>query len=119
MTELSIPDATGSENPEALPDATRRKVLTAATAIVGGAGVAAASIPFIASMMPSERARAAGGPVDANFARLEPGQQLTVEWRGRPVWILRRTEAMLKTLEDPGHLKNLVDPDSKVRSQQP
>lgn len=119
MTDTLNPETAGLQDPGAVPDTSRRKLLAAATAIAGGAGIAAASIPFIASMMPSERARAAGAPVDANFAKLDPGQQLTVEWRGKPVWILRRSEAMLKTLEDPGHRDNLADPDSKVRSQQP
>lgn len=107
-----------AQNPDALPDIGRRKLLIAATGIVGGAGVAAASIPFVVSMTPSERARAGGAPVEV-FAKLGPGEQLTVEWRGKPVWILRRTEAMLKALENPGHLVKLADPDSKVRSQQP
>jgi ubiquinol-cytochrome c reductase iron-sulfur subunit len=87
--------------------------------ILGGAGVAAASIPFVASMMPSERARARGAPVDADFARLDPGAQVTFEWRGRPVWVLHRTRAMLKALENPLHRAKLADPDSRVTSQQP
>jgi len=119
MTDTSISDTTGSQNPDAAPDAGRRKVLVAATAIAGGAGVAAVSVPFIASMLPSERARAAGAPVDVDFAKLQPGEQLTAEWRGKPIWILRRSEAMLKTLEDSGHRKHLADPDSTVASQQP
>lgn len=119
MKDAPHSETAGSQDPGAVPDTSRRKLLVAATAIAGGAGIAATSIPFITSMMPSERARAAGAPVDANFAKLDPGQQLTVEWRGKPVWILRRGEAMLKTLEDPGHRDNLADPDSKVSSQQP
>jgi len=107
-----------AQNPDALPDIERRKLLIAATGIAGSAGVAAASIPFVVSMAPSERARAGGAPVEV-FAKLGPGEQLTVEWRGKPVWILRRTEATLRTLENPGHLARLADPDSKVRSQQP
>ena len=90
-----------------------------ATGVVGGAGIAAASIPFVVSMAPSERARARGAPVDADFTRLGPGEQLTVEWRGQPVWILRRTEAMLKALENPSLRARLADPDSQVKSQQP
>jgi len=102
-----------------LPDLKRRKVLTAATAVAGGIGGAAAAIPFIASMLPSERSRAAGAPVEASFPNLQPGEFTGVEWRGKPVWILRRSEAMLKTLRDSKHLQRLVDPDSKVVSQQP
>jgi ubiquinol-cytochrome c reductase iron-sulfur subunit len=101
------------------PSPARRKLLVTATSVVGAAGLAAASAPFIASMTPSGRARAAGAPVEAEFGRLESGAQLTVEWRGKPVWILRRTEAMLKILEEPVHRGKLADPDSRVGSQQP
>lgn len=90
-----------------------------ATGVVGGSGIAAASIPFVVSMVPSERARAGGAPVDADFAKLGPGELVTFEWRGQPVWILRRTEATLKALEDLAHRAKLADPDSKVKSQQP
>ena len=105
--------------PDTAPDPARRKILVAATGIAGGAALTAASIPFIASMTPSERARAAGAPVSADTIGLEPGTQLTVEWRGVPVWILRRTEAMLKALDDPRHLAKLADPGSDVKNQQP
>ena len=105
--------------PGAAPDSERRKILVAATGVAGGAALAAVSVPFIASMTPSERARAAGAPVSADAMGLEPGTQLTVEWRGKPVWILRRTEAMRKVLEDPRHLAKLADPGSDVKTQQP
>lgn len=119
MTNKLNPETAGSINPDDFPDAGRRNLLVAATAVVGGAGLTTASFPFVASMTPSERARAGGAPVDANFARLGPGEQMTVEWRGKPVWILHRTEAMLKTLEHAAHRSKLADPDSKVKSQQP
>ncbi|MBI4194217.1 MAG: ubiquinol-cytochrome c reductase iron-sulfur subunit [Betaproteobacteria bacterium] len=119
MTAPSDPDPSRPPDEGSPPNPRRRKLLVAATGVAGGAGVAGASIPFIASMTPSERAHAAGAPVDAEFSRLEPGGLLTTEWRGRPVWILRRTEAVLKALQDPAHLSKLVDPDSKVASQQP
>lgn len=119
MTTPSDTDRPRLPDAEAPLDPRRRKLLVAATSIAGGAGVAAASIPFIASMTPSERARAAGAPVDADFSRLEPGARLITEWRGRPVWIVHRTEAMLKALQDPAHRSRLVDPDSRVASQQP
>jgi ubiquinol-cytochrome c reductase iron-sulfur subunit len=67
-------------------------------------------------MQPSAKARAAGAPVRVDISKLEPGQKLTVEWRGKPVWIVNRTEAMLNTLEDVN--SQLADPDSKI-SQQP
>ena len=119
MSNTLVPETAGSVNPDAFSDIGRRNLLVAATAIVGGAGFAAASLPFVASMNPSERARAGGAPADADFARLGPGEQLTVEWRGRPVWILRRTATMLKALENPAHRAKLADPDSRLRSQQP
>lgn len=112
-------DATGDEKSQPVSDPERRKILLAATSAAGGVALAAASVPFIASMKPSERARAAGAPVEADFSRLEPGAQTTVEWRGKPVWILHRTEAMLKTLRDPRHLAMLADPGSAVKNQQP
>lgn len=107
------------DNQNAAPSPERRKLLVTATSVVGAAGLAAAGTPFIASMNPSERARAAGAPVEADFSRLEPGAQTTVEWRGKPVWILRRTEATLKILEGSAHRGKLADPDSTVSSQQP
>lgn len=100
-------------------DPERRKILLAATSAAGGTALAAASIPFIASMNPSERARAAGAPLTVDFSHLAPGVQTTVEWRGKPVWILRRTDAMLKSLQDPRHQERLADPGSDVKSQQP
>ncbi len=119
MTNTPGPPVADADDRDALPNPERRKLLTAATGILGGAGVAAAGVPFVISMTPSERARAGGAPVDIEFARLGPGEQLTAEWRGKPVWILRRTEAMLKALENPAHRAKLADPDSKVKSQQP
>jgi ubiquinol-cytochrome c reductase iron-sulfur subunit len=76
----------------------RRRFLTAATTVVGGVGVAFAAVPFIVSMQPSARAQAAGAPVEVDISKLEPGQKLTVEWRGKPVWIVRRSEESLKAL---------------------
>jgi len=119
MTNFPEFKASGTRSVEARPDTKRRRVLAAATGIVGGVGIAAASIPFVASMLPSQRARAGGAPVDADFAKLGPGEQVTFEWRGKPVWILRRTATMLKALENPSHRARLADPDSQVKSQQP
>ncbi|MBX3676284.1 MAG: ubiquinol-cytochrome c reductase iron-sulfur subunit [Rhodocyclaceae bacterium] len=97
------------------PDATRRR-LVVATSAVGGMAVAAAAIPFVASMAPSEKARSAGAPVEADAARLAPGELATLEWRGKPVWILHRTPEMIESLcRDTGQL---LDPHSE-RPQQP
>ncbi len=98
-------------------DLRRRRFLTASTAVVGATGMAVAAWPFIASWRPSERARAAGAPVVVDVSKLEPGQQITVKWRGKPVWILRRTPEMLSRLSR--LTLQLRDPASRVASQQP
>ncbi|SFC04254.1 ubiquinol-cytochrome c reductase iron-sulfur subunit [Marinospirillum celere] len=77
----------------------RRRFLVGATSVVGAVGAVGVAVPFVASWNPSARARAAGAPARADISRLEPGQQMTVEWRGRPVWIVHRTEEMLASLE--------------------
>ena len=81
------------------------------TCAAGAVGGVAAAVPFVASLEPSERARAAGAPVEADISALKPGQKMTVEWRGKPVWILRRTPEMLDTLKGNDHL--LADPHSE------
>ncbi|MGE0874863.1 MAG: ubiquinol-cytochrome c reductase iron-sulfur subunit [Burkholderiales bacterium] len=101
-------------NPE---DATRRKLLVRLTAAVGGAATAGATVPFVASFAPSERAKAAGAPVEVSLGKLEPGRLGTIEWRGKPVWILRRTPDMLERLA--ASERSLIDPRSEVASQQP
>ncbi len=98
-------------------DLGRRRFLTLSTTVVGGAGAVAALIPFVASMEPSERAQAAGAPVEADITKLEPGQRITVAWRGKPVWLVHRTDQNLKDL--PTLDSQLVDPKSEVASQQP
>lgn len=98
-------------------DRDKRRFLTLLTTGVGAIGAGFAATPFVLSMMPSARARAAGAPVEVDISKLEPGQMLTVEWRGKPVWIVRRTKDMLDRL--PGLDSILVDPQSKVTDQQP
>lgn len=94
----------------------RRRFLVAATSVAGGIATVAVATPFMLSMMPSERAKAAGAPVEVDISRLEPGLLLMVEWRGRVVWVLKRTPEMLATLEV---LEGeLADPSSE-RDQQP
>ena len=75
-----------------------------------------AAVPFVASWNPSAKARAAGAPVKVDISKIEPGQQITVEWRGKPVWLLKRTPEMLKELDE--HRDDLADPLSE-REQQP
>ena len=76
----------------------KRCFLIAATSVVGGAAAGAAAIPFVGSMFPSERAKAAGAPVEVDISTLAPGDKMTVEWRGQPVWVVRRTKELLETL---------------------
>lgn len=97
-------------------DLQRRHFLTAATTIAGGVGVAAAAVPFVASFRPSARARALGAPVEQDIGLLEPGAMIKVEWRGRAIMIVNRTDAMLATLGDV--VPQLRDPDS-AESLQP
>ncbi len=98
-------------------DRGRRRFLVAATSVVGGAGVVALAAPFVASLQPSARAQAAGAPVEVNVAQIEPGQRISVGWRGRPVWVVRRTPEMLDLLSEiRGRLR---DPDSEMEGQQP
>ncbi len=94
---------------------TRRRVLVSTTVLVGTVGAGFALVPFIGSMNPSARARAAGAPVEADIDNLEPGGLLRVKWRGQPVWIAHRTPEMLAAL--PGNDPNLVDPASEVPQQ--
>lgn len=76
----------------------RRRVLTAMTSVVGAAGVVGVAVPFVGSWNPSAKAKAAGAPVEVNIAKIEPGQMITVEWRGKPVYVVRRTSEALAGL---------------------
>src|SRR5690606_35550623 len=95
----------------------RRRFLIGATSVVGGVGVVGAAVPFVASWNPSAKAEAAGAPVTVNVDKIERGQQITLEWRGKPVWLIRRTEAMLENIEK--LTPRLKDPESTATSQQP
>ena len=92
-----------------------RRRLLVATAAAGGAATVAAVVPFVLSMNPSERAKAAGAPVEVDIGKLGPGEMMTVEWRGKPVWIIHRTKAMLDAL--PKLNDQLADPESKKPMQ--
>jgi len=97
-------------------DKDRRRFLLLATSAVGGVGAATTLVPFVSSMQPSAKAQAAGAPVEADISKLEPGQIMTVEWRGKPVWVVRRTPETLVNLKSLD--KDLRDPKSE-NSQQP
>jgi len=92
-----------------------RRRLIIATAAVGGAGAVTALVPFLSSMLPSERAKAAGAPVEVDVGSIAPGQMITVEWRGKPVWIFNRSQEMLDTL--PKLEAAVADPKSDVKQQ--
>jgi len=77
----------------------RRRTLVIASACAGGVSAVATAVPFAASMLPSERAEALGAPVEADIGQLNPGEKMTVEWRGQPVWILHRTQEMLEEIK--------------------
>lgn len=110
MTACTASCQCGSE-----PDPKRRQLLFATSAAAAAAGMAVA-VPFVTSLSPSERARAAGAPVEVDISALAPGEMLTVEWRGKPVWIVNRTPEMMATLKkvEP----KLADPASE-KPQQP
>ena len=91
-------------------DNNRRRFLTAGTAVVGAVGVAAVAVPFLKSWAPSARARTAGAPVEADISKLQPGQLVIVKWRGKPVWVVRRDEKALATLDEV--TDELRDPES-------
>jgi ubiquinol-cytochrome c reductase iron-sulfur subunit len=93
-----------------------KRVWLIATGVAGGIATLATAVPFVSSFAPSARARAAGGPVEVDLSDIPPGGSKTVEWRGKPVWVIRRTPEMLAALQ--GHDADLVDPQSK-RDQQP
>lgn len=93
----------------------RRKFLIAITSVAGGVAGAGIATPFLMSMMPSERAKAAGAPVEVDISKLEPGMLLMVEWRGRVVWVLNRTPDMLATLKKVED--QLADPNSEKKQQ--
>lgn len=99
-------------------DNSRRRFLTVATSVIGGAGAVAAAVPFIASWNPSARAKSAGAPVEVDITKLEPGQLIRVEWRSKPVWIIYRTPEMLESLNKLS-ADELKDANSEDEKQQP
>ena len=111
-TSTSLP---GGQAPSASVDKERRNAIIV-TCAVGGAGVAAVAAPFLASFAPSERAKAAGAPVEVDLSSIPLGEKIVVEWRGLPVWILRRTPEMLQSVKKAD--SEVADPKS-LRTQYP
>ena len=96
-------------------DHSKRRTLTIAAGAAGGVGAAFTAVPFVASMLPSAKAQAAGAPIEIDVSKLEPGQRVTAEWRGKPVWVIRRTADQLKSLDE---LNDMVrDPNSELPMQ--
>jgi len=92
-----------------------RRNLVVATSVVGGAAGVGAAVPFVASMWPSDRARAAGAPVEVDLTKIAPGEMQIIEWRGKPVWVIKRTKEMLASLK--ASESRLADPGSKASEQ--
>jgi len=114
VTDTTEPENNNDSSDDSI-DEQKRKFLLTATGVLGGVGVACALTPFVSSWLPSAKAEAAGAPVQVDLSKIEPGQQATVEWRGKPVWIVRRTKEMLAQL--PNHDDQLRDPQSLVEQQ--
>ncbi len=96
-------------------DVGRRRFLTLSTTAVGAVGAGFAAVPFLASLAPSERAKALGAPVTIDISKLDPGQMVIAVWRRQPIWVVRRTPEMLASLDKV--TTQLSDPDSNVRQQ--
>ncbi len=102
----------GRRDPDGV-DKKRRRMLTTSMGVVGAAGAAALAVPLISSMSPSARARAAGAPVEVDISKLAEGQRVIVEWRGKPVWVVKRTQTLLDGLQQvQGELRDVESDDS-------
>jgi ubiquinol-cytochrome c reductase iron-sulfur subunit len=98
---------------------TRRDFLYVATAAFGATGAASTLIPLIDQMNPDASTLAAGGPVELDLSKIQPGQQVVVRWRERPIFVVNRTSQILQTLQDPKLVAELADPQSNERQQPP
>jgi ubiquinol-cytochrome c reductase iron-sulfur subunit len=114
VSDITEPSLEGKQNDSI--DEERRRFLLTGTCVLGGIGAACALTPLVSSWLPSAKAQAAGAPVQVDLSRMQPGEQAIVEWRGKPVWIIRRTKEMLDHLSANSSL--LRDPDS-LADQQP
>lgn len=98
------------------PDPSRRRFLTGAATVIGGAGVVFTAVPFLGFLKPNTEAQAAGAPIEVDVSKVAPGQKLSFEWKGSPIWVIGRNEEQLETLEQ--RVDRLRDPDSE-KNQQP
>jgi ubiquinol-cytochrome c reductase iron-sulfur subunit len=108
--------ATGIEHPE---EPSRRDFLYIATGTVAAVGAVATLVPLIAQMNPDASTLAAGGPVELDVSKIEPGQQVVIRWRERPIFVFHRTPETIKTLQDPKLVSQLSDPNSQQIQQAP
>jgi ubiquinol-cytochrome c reductase iron-sulfur subunit len=115
MTSSDVTAPSGLHGPEG----TRRDFLYIATATVGAVGVIATLVPLVAQMNPDASTLAAGGPVDLDVSKIEPGQQVVIRWRERPIFVFHRGPETLKTLQDPKLTSQLSDPNSEEMQQAP
>jgi len=104
-------EATLNSLPHSAPVDKDKRNWIVATCAVGGVGVAAVAVPLVSSFQPSEKAKAAGSAVEVDISALKPGEKMTVEWRGKPVWIVKRTPEQMATL--PKNDRLLADPKSQ------
>jgi len=102
---------------EHIVDTGRRKMLTVSASVVGAVGAAVAVVPFLSTMSPSAKALASGAPVEVDVSKLEPGQKIQVEWRRKPVWVVRRSQEMVSSLKETE--ERVRDPDSEDLTMQP
>jgi ubiquinol-cytochrome c reductase iron-sulfur subunit len=109
MTQASTSSSAAPASGAPLDQTKRNWIIT--TAAVGGAGAAAVAVPFVSTFQPSERAKAAGAAVEVDISALKPGEKVTVEWRGKPVWIIKRTPEQLEALKKTE--SQLADPNSE------
>jgi len=121
LRQNSLPHDTDTLPPDEEVDraATRRHFLMVATATVASIGIGMSAYPFLASLRPSARAAAMGGPVQVDLRLIQAGERITVVWRGQPVWVVRRTPEALRRMAEPDWLKELRDPLSELTTQQP
>ncbi len=117
MSDVAEPrfDASEDAMTNSLPADPARRFWVTATSVVGGAGLVATAVPFVASLSPSEKARASGAPVEFGLQSLQPGDRATVAWRGKPVFVVRRSQAMLDSLAR--HDELLLDPNSRRENE--
>lgn len=114
-----VPSEFDAEHTELSEPKTRRDFIYIATAAVGAVGAAAALVPLIAQMNPDASTLAAGGPVDLDLAQVQPGQQVVVRWRSKPIFVTHRTPEALRMLRNPRLLARLADPHSAEIQQPP